>query len=460
MKNFTLLIISFFFVFASCSEFLEEKSQDEVNVTTTQDFSELLLCYMGDDNGWEQLYALDDDISINENKLSSYSENGTILSYSGCYTWQPDMWERDNKLSDGYQYTYTLIMGTNAVIDGIDKAIGTQEERDVIKAEALGLRGFYYLVLVNLYALPYNMDKTSLGVPLKLNAAVSTQGIPRSSVEDVYSQIIKDLTASVELFEKWPKRRGEYRINATVAYIWLSRVYLYMEEWEKAEEAASKAIASGEGLTDYTKLDMSGEFELASYDHAEVEWIYGDNAFPWDLSPSEDLLSKYTSGDRRYELWFENNYTVLKTYVSGYTPTNTIRLSEAYLNRAEAYVQLQNADAALADLNLLRKNRIVNYQDKTLDDVEDLLEEVRLERRLELCYDGHRWFDLRRYGMPSITHRYKTKMNTPWVLYTLREKDPLYVLPIPRLMMENNPVLVQNPSANEPERVGVPESNL
>lgn len=459
MKNIILAIIVCL-SFTGCSNFLEEKSQDEVNVKTTQDFRELLLSYMNDEDGWAQLYALDDDIAINDNKLNDYNENGTVLNYSSCYTWQPDMWEGVRKLPDGYEYTYSLIMGTNAVLDGIDNAIGTQKERDLIKAEALGLRGFYYFMLVNMYGAPYNYDKESLGVPLKLKAAIVTQGLARNTVKEVYTQIEKDLTESAALFEKYPKEKNAYHINKTVVQIWLSRIYLYMEEWDKSVKAATKAIESGNGLTNYTTLDLNQDFEMPSYDHSEVEWVYGNNTFPWDMSPSPELLSKYTSGDRRLALWFESGYTVLKTDISQYRPTNTIRLSEAYLNRAEAYVQLGNDKEALADLNSLRKKRIENYEDKSLTDINNLLEEVRLERRLELCFEGHRWFDLRRYGMPSISHKYKTKLSDPWIIYTLKEKDPLYILPIPRLILESNPALKQNPSAYEPERIGIPESNL
>ena len=93
-------------------------------------------------------------------------------------------------------------------------------------------------------------------------------------------------------------------------------------------------------------------------------------------------------------------------------------------------------------------------------DCENLLNEIRVERRLELCFDGHRWFDLRRYGMPMITHYFKTKSTDQWEIYTLKEKDPVYTLPIPVLMLENNTALQQNPSANESERTAVYEETF
>ena len=116
------------------SGFLEEKSQDEVLVRTVQDYDELLLGYMHNSNGYLMLYALDDDIGINEAKLGTgTTENGVILDYSGCLTWQPNMWEQENKIDDGYQYTYDNIKGLNAVLDGIDEVHGSQQEKELIK---------------------------------------------------------------------------------------------------------------------------------------------------------------------------------------------------------------------------------------------------------------------------------------------------------------------------------------
>ena len=138
-------------------------------------------------------------------------------------------------------------------------------------------------------------------------------------------------------------------------------------------------------------------------------------------------------------------------------PTNTIRISEAYLNRAEAYVLSEQANKntlALADLNELRRNRIVDYEDVNITGEVQLLEEIRMERYVELSFEGHRWFDLRRYVMPAITHDFKQLAKDAWMTYTLKEKDPLYTLPIPSAMITQNIQLEQNPSAYEPERAG------
>ncbi|MEY8593916.1 RagB/SusD family nutrient uptake outer membrane protein [Butyricimonas hominis] len=448
-----------------CSDFLEKKSQDEVIVTTVSDFDEFLLgsgyvTYVQ----YTNLYFLDDDIEYYESEY--YDELSDVMASYGFQSWQPDMWESEEVIRtnwETYTSTYSRIMGVNAVLDGIDKARGEIEARDQVKAEALALRGYYYFMLVSTFGEPYNYNKKALGVPLKLSADIDENGMPRNTVEEVYMQIVEDLRESSALFEKYPKRRGNYRINLPTVNILLSRVYLHMERWDSVIVAANKAIQYSEGLTDYTKFSGSNFF-MCSYDHSEVEWIYGVGVNIQFFGPSADLLSRYDKNDCRPGMWFDmgeysTNRLLKKDYdwMSGSaTPVNTVRISEAYLNRAEAYVQKGMTGEALADLNEVRCNRITGYTN--IENVPaNLLEEVRLERRLELCFDEQRWFDLRRYGMPSITHRYRYRKSDPWVIYTLREKDPLYTLPLPNEAIRNNVRLEQNASAYEPKRSGVEE---
>ena len=78
---------------------------------------------------------------------------------------------------------------------------------------------------------------------------------------------------------------------------------------------------------------------------------------------------------------------------------------------------------------------------------DDLVEMIRQERRLELCFEGHRWFDLRRYGMPSFSREW---WNDGVLVkqYTLEKNDPSYTLPIPQAVIELNRQLEQNKLAN------------
>lgn len=456
---------------SGCSNFLKESSQDEVIPETVYDYSELILNYMGYSNIWQMLFVLSDETQLRSDVFDYGDDYSYSMEVEGVFTWQPDMWETETRINSAYADTYSFIMGVNAILDGIDEARGDQETRDRVKAEALGLRGFYYFFLVNLFGEPYNYNKEAIGVPLKLTAGLVENGMKRNTVEEVYKQIVEDLETSSELFNQLPKTRGDYRINSTTVDIILSRVYLFMERYDDAITAANRAIASAEGLTDYTKLAEDAEFTMYSYDNSEVEWVYGDAGEVYDgsiLAPSSSLMECFTGkSDRRELFWFSGydweteemvyDETIYKISNYGTTPTNTIRISEAYLNRAEAYVLSEQADKnalALADLNELRRNRIVDYEDVNITDEAQLLDEIRTERYAELSFEGHRWFDLRRYGMPSIKHDYKQYGKDAWMTYTLKEKDPLYTLPIPSTAIKNNIQLEQNASAYEPKRAG------
>ena len=102
---------------------------------------------------------------------------------------------------------------------------------------------------------------------------------------------------------------------------------------------------------------------------------------------------------------------------------------------------------ALADLNKLRENRYdtrnVAYNKVDYTNAEELLQFYKDERRRELCFEGHRWFDLRRYGMPELTHVYFIKADSKQQL-VLGKEDPRYVLPIPQSALDRNPYLEQN----------------
>ena len=183
-----------------------------------------------------------------------------------------------------------------------------------------------------------------------------------------------------------------------------------------------------------------------------------------DFCVSEDLYRQYDTSNDYRALFFSRNGITDSLALTGkyYTGSHQshvsdvlmLRSAEAYLNMAEDCAMMGTQDGVASQyLNALRRTRIRNYVDQAYTG-EELVVQIRNERRKELCFEGHRWFDLRRYGMPSISHDYRTRSDVPWVTYTLREKDPLYTLPFPRDVMDSNMSLEQNASANEPNRVG------
>lgn len=465
MKKTFLFLLLLVWV-SSCADFLDEQSKDEVIPRTTQDLDELLLGsgYPSPDFPLEPyLTIMDDDVTFNATGIDVVG--GTDAgNYFHAYTWQPDVYERNVSIPglsspSTYSLYYGRIKGCNAVLDYIDGVAGPQAQKDRVKAEALAIRAFLYFNLVNLYGKPYNEDKEAAGVPLKLSASITTTGLKRNTVAEVYAQLINDLNAAIAFFKKYDVTRGNYRINLPATCILLSRAYLYMENWQEAVVAASSAMQYGSPLTNLT-VQSSG-FYILSRDASETEWLYGANEIlPVVLTafrPSSDLLGQFPENDKRLDLYISADRERSTKEASGVVSTSPyrgIRMAEAYLNRAEAYAQLGKTNESLNDLNQLRSQRILDYASMTITDKELLIQAVRRERRLELCYEGHRWFDLRRYGMPAITHEFQEK-NSPPQVYTLQAKDAMYTLPIPNEALKGNAALEQNQSAFIPRRTGI-----
>ena len=129
-------------------------------------------------------------------------------------------------------------------------------------------------------------------------------------------------------------------------------------------------------------------------------------------------------------------------------PTKGMRVAEAYLNRAEVYARkyLLTKDEemrrlALNDLNTLREARFTDpYVKLDIMDGEELLKACLDERRLEFSFEDHRWFDLRRLGMPALQHTFSIVKGQVQTV-RLEKNSSKYVLPIPREVRERNPEL-------------------
>jgi len=149
----------------------------------------------------------------------------------------------------------------------------------------------------------------------------------------------------------------------------------------------------------------------------------------------------------------DDNTVYLKKPMSSSELGQSIRSAEAFLNRMEAYALSGEEGLALTELNAFRKTRVIGYTDVNLSG-QALLDEIRLERRKELCFEGHRWFDLRRQGMPEIKHTYKAEKGGAVYEYVLQQGDPMYTLPFPNSVVLQNRALVQNPSREMGARQG------
>ncbi len=128
-------------------------------------------------------------------------------------------------------------------------------KKNYIKAQSYALRAFYYYMLVNQYGLPYNYNKESLGVPLKLDSKMRDDDnilMRRNTVEEVYRQIVTDLNEAERLFltlSATQQYEPNYLVSLPMVQLLKSRVALYMENWEEAKNVCGESYQRLELLT-------------------------------------------------------------------------------------------------------------------------------------------------------------------------------------------------------------------
>ena len=498
------------YLFSGCSDFLAESSQDEVRPSSANDLEQIMLyeAYPLNSSFLCYLDLMTDDVMNSYSTVTQYDDQ--VRNGQFAFTWTKDMFEQmkaNNILDiDTWEHYYRRIKGCNVILDMVDEATGTEAEKQNLKGQALALRAYYYFMLVNVYGQPYNAKgvniSTSPGVPLILASQVSDDFPRRASVKRVYEQVEKDLLEAAPLMEQYGKENGKYKVTDLFVHVLLSRMYLYMENWDKSMEHAEYVLKNSPTLLNLGgqyKMDEWGsmmEVAVNVYDIASVELIWAFSTvdenkafFPNPAmgqnpvySASGDLMQlyEYNSGtagvnnrlDLRYESYYEqymigwdpSTYEIFKGTLKGGkshligTGANAqkgMRVAEMYLNRAECFIMkyLENGDdsyrvAALKDLNYLRENRYdtrnAAYVPKEIADGQELLAFYKEERRRELSFEEHRWFDLRRYGMPRITHQLSLTAGQPQE-YVLEEGSVRYVLPIPQHVVDRNPALEVNP---------------
>lgn len=486
-------------LFMGCSDFLAESSQDEVRPESVDDLEQLLL---GEGYPMKNYFAGYLDL-LTDDMVSNYSDNITqkqkLQNGASVFAWRSDMYEQmasqNVVCSNSWKLYYERIMGCNVVLDHLDAVHGKEDKRENLRGQALSLRAYFYFMLVNLYASPYNAEgvdvNTAPGVPLILSSAVKDEFPARASVAMVYERIEKDLLAAAVVLDKYGRNNIRYKVTDLFPYALLSRVYLYMENWEKAEEYASVVIGRSpelRNLATYYTGDSEKDliYNVMRLNSPEMIWGYSssEDIMAFSMGPtmtdsqgpaygvSPDLLGLYEAGsgnnlkDLRLKFYFIQYIQFAggikivplngnKSLWSGTAEvTKGIRVAEMYLNRAESrvrrYLENSNAEmrkAALEDLNYLREHR---YDTRNMEYVPvdysgaDLLNFYKAERRRELCFEEHRWFDLRRYGMPELRHEQTLEKGQTQVV-VLTEKSDRYTLPIPRVVLERNPALVPNP---------------
>lgn len=345
----------------------------------------------------------------------------------------------------GYMHIYHC----NAILEGLELSIDISEDlKKRLEGETRFLRAFFYFYLVNMFG----------EVPLNLSTDYKVNSIAgRTATNEIYGQIVNDLLMAGQLLpENYSLSANErVRANKWASKALLARVYLYLEEWEKAE-AFSTEVISEEGLFQLVALEevfLKNSSEAiwqlqpvsSGYNTKEGASFIAFATSPNFVSLSEELLHAFEVRDLRRQQWVGELVTTERTHHYPFKYkisfgselveySMVLRLAEQYLIRAEARARQGKTELALSDLNLIRSRS--GLDNVSVNDPDLLLEAIYKERRIELFSEwGHRWFDLKRTGRAE---GFLSPLKPDW-------SPEMLLFPIPQKELLNNPNMNQNP---------------
>lgn len=418
-----------------------------------------------------------------ERVLESEMRSGNGIKHgdhnSNRYTTQMNWNYTADATSSMWSYGYITISRCNNVIDnleGKESAEVTAQDLNNLKAECLFLRALAHFDMVTLFALPYNYVKANqsslspaqkLGIPYVYHTDPEARP-ERDDVITVYQNVVNDLLEAESIISPSYVRSGVTDRKAAVTLpaiqALLSRVYLYMSEWQNAADYATKVINNSSfklyeadeyasvwtGNVGGSEVIFENFIDLTNYSNEDCSYMtYPEGAYG-DCIASASLMAMYEEGDVRGQLyrqeagenpnpdlWWTLKYEGKGLSTPDANNTVILRLSEMYLNRAEAIVNGANVagESALNDLNTIATRRGATPWGAAGMDA------VRAERRKELAWEGHYFFDLARWGRSVVREECYglTSANQ-----NISFPDYRWALPIPKRELEVNENLVQN----------------
>jgi hypothetical protein len=471
MKKILLIAIIAIFSGAGCSDFLtEDPILSQSNQLTLADYTGLSKSVHGaysplvSPSWYGAAFVLDAEMRSGNGKINiDYSSGRYTVSYNLNYN--------STSTSGLWGYAYYVISAVNNVLanlEGKENAEVSTQDLNNLRAECLFLRALSHFDLVRTYAKAYTVDPQSPGVPYVF--VTDPAGLPaRNTVKEVYDNIVKDLTDAEGFIDPKYVRSGVADAKSVVSkpaiQALLARVYLYMENWQKAADYATLLI-NNSAYKLWTKAELADVWKADKPTSGEVIFeVYGLksnsydgywDAITWQTKPdgyadcaaSDDIRLLYAADDERGKLfrphpdddnaWWTTKYIGKDFGTPDVSNTIVLRLSEMYLNRAEALAHgavIPGGATALSDLNTLRAQRGASPLGSASP--QDALN----ERRLELAWEGHLWFDCARTKTPITRTDYVGAAENK----DIPANSKYWALPIPKRELDVNPNLSQNP---------------
>ncbi len=475
------LLYSLLFVvaaaFTACDDYIDLTPKGAVTVDSAYTYYELVL--MPNRTYWPTCFALlTDEAYCKESKIIGY-ENTSLDGINYTFNEQADRTEiAQNNL---YENAYKYILRYNIIIDNIMDVPGEERIKQLGMAEARLLRAWEHFVVLNTYAKAYTPATAASDGGVVIMDKYDLEATPsKSTVEEVYTFIKNEIDAALPYLQETPDLTGHPSL--AYGYGLKALVCLFHRDWQEAKEAAEQSLRLNSELVDYTTIS-----KVTS--NTNYRYTGGKDGNPEVLDPttssvgftgtlmynygqiSKELTDLFDqANDQRYALFFQNNngggaYAYYfdagvgaSCWLSGatlnrfYYATVGLRTAEVYLILAECQARLGDVSGAMSTVAKIREKRIKGFDASTVSasNQKDAMDQIITERRKELLFGFHRFWDLKRLNteteyaktitrvFPQITEGMESKT------YTLRPDSRLYIIPFPSSARERNPNLTLN----------------
>jgi hypothetical protein len=451
-KIFIVLSVAILALFQiSCAEELEVKPTDRVSGDGMMDNTNTAIVAL---DGIYRLMLIDWGWSVGGNAHQALGPQSFVLmadlmaedlimdAQGNGWFWYDYLYMVKDRYSstswrsyDVWNFFYTVISNVNYIIDAEETMQGTTEDKNYIIGQAYAIRAYSYLNLANTFCRTYKGHESDKGIPLYTGPTVAgTEGAPRGTVADVYKLINEDIEKAVTLLADAPAQTHSSHIDYRGANLIKARVNMFTDEWDTVLAAAQEAQKTFKGQTyqvggsedvlggfnDHTKRNVVWGAEIIQtqgttnpqfFSHMDAtQDSYGRDA---RKTINELLYAKISDTDIRRAWWNPNDadapFQQEKFKFSDYTnwlgDRIIIRIEEAVLMEAEALCRRGRDGEAITALMKLMSKRDPEYTTSksgtamgalTTDETGSLLEEIILQRRIELWGEYGRVWDVRR----------------------------------------------------------------
>jgi len=358
--------------------------------------------YYGATSAAASIYFIPDVIS--DNVIINAAGRRSRESF---YDWRYD---EDNSSETFWLAGYRVIQRANLILENID-VLEESAFKNNIRGEALAARGIAHFDLAKFYAsAPSQAAGTAQGIPYVLS---TDSGLlpSKDNLGDTYASILKDLNEALTFISESPSLG---RINKNVVHALLSRVYLFTGDYNNSLANANSVVSEEVSSVDFesvwkdaTETSVIWKLPVLEPDNVTigVAWLQeSPDGIRSEYNVDYELFQMYEDTDIRKRDYFETSdfsgitYNHIIKYRGRFTgnanevDVKVIRNAEVLLNKAESLSELGMESEALSTLDILRANRYSNFSAGT-ETGTALKSAIAKERRLELAFEGHRFFD-------------------------------------------------------------------